>query len=65
LEFDIVCPNTHNKAVTFNQEEFEETLNPAPWYFIATRATPTGLLPRKKSPGFEAVRQEFELNSPL
>jgi hypothetical protein len=26
LEFDIVCPNNHNKAVTFNQKEFEETL---------------------------------------
>ena len=26
LEFDIVCPNNHNKAVTFSQEEFEETL---------------------------------------
>ena len=26
LEFDIVCPNSHNKAVTFSQEEFEETL---------------------------------------
>ena len=26
LEFDIVCPNNHNKAVIFRQEEFEETL---------------------------------------
>ena len=26
LEFDIVCPNNHNKAVTFSQEGFEETL---------------------------------------
>lgn len=26
LEFDIVCPNNHNKAVTFSQREFEETL---------------------------------------
>jgi hypothetical protein len=26
LEFDIVCPNNHNKAVTFSQKEFEEAL---------------------------------------
>jgi len=26
LEFDVVCPNNHNKAVTFTQEEFEDTL---------------------------------------
>lgn len=26
LEFDIVCPNNHNKAVKFSQEEFEEKL---------------------------------------
>ena len=26
LEFDIVCPNNHNQAVKFSQEEFEETL---------------------------------------
>ena len=26
LEFDVVCPNNHNKAVTFSQEEFEDTL---------------------------------------
>jgi hypothetical protein len=24
--FDVVCPNNHNKAVTFSQEEFEATL---------------------------------------
>ena len=26
LEFDVVCPNNHNKAVSFSQEEFEDTL---------------------------------------
>jgi hypothetical protein len=26
LEFDIVCPNNHNKAVTFSPKEFEEKL---------------------------------------
>ena len=26
LEFDVVCPNNHNKAVTFSQKEFEDTL---------------------------------------
>ena len=26
LDFDIVCPNNHNKAVTFSQDEFEDTL---------------------------------------
>lgn len=26
LEFDLVCPNTHNKAVKFSHEEFEEKL---------------------------------------
>ena len=26
LEFEIVCPNNHNKAVTFSQKEFEEML---------------------------------------
>ena len=26
LEFDVVCPNNHNKAVTFSKEEFEDTL---------------------------------------
>lgn len=26
LEFDLVCPNNHNKSVTFSQEEFEDTL---------------------------------------
>lgn len=25
-DFDVVCPNNHNKAVTFSQEEFEELL---------------------------------------
>ena len=26
LDFDVVCPNNHNKAVTFSKEEFEEKL---------------------------------------
>ena len=26
LEFDLVCPNNHNKAVKFSQKEFEDTL---------------------------------------
>lgn len=26
LEFDFVCPNNHNKAVTFSQKQFEEKL---------------------------------------
>lgn len=26
LEFEIVCPNNHNKRVTFGREEFEDTL---------------------------------------
>ena len=26
LEFDFVCPNNHNKAITFSKEEFEDTL---------------------------------------
>ena len=26
LEFDVVCPNNHNKSVRFSQEEFEDTL---------------------------------------
>lgn len=26
LEFDVVCPNNHNKAITFSKEEFEKTL---------------------------------------
>ena len=26
LDFDVVCPNNHNKAVTFSQKEFEDTL---------------------------------------
>jgi hypothetical protein len=26
VEFDVVCPNNHNKAVTFSQEETEDTL---------------------------------------
>jgi hypothetical protein len=26
LEFDVVCPNNHNKAVTFSKEQFEDTL---------------------------------------
>jgi hypothetical protein len=34
LQFDIVCPNTHNKAVTFSQEEFEETLESGALVFL-------------------------------
>jgi hypothetical protein len=26
LKFDVVCPNNHNKAIMFSQEEFEDTL---------------------------------------
>jgi hypothetical protein len=26
LEFDVVCPNNHNKAIRFSQAEFEDTL---------------------------------------
>ena len=26
LEFDVVCPNNHNKAITFTQQELEATL---------------------------------------
>jgi len=26
MDFEIVCPNNHNQTVTFNQEEFEDTL---------------------------------------
>lgn len=26
LEFDVVCPNNHNKSIKFSQEEFEDTL---------------------------------------
>ena len=26
LKFDVVCPNNHNKAITFSQDEFENTL---------------------------------------
>ena len=26
LEFDVVCPNNHNTAVTFTQKKFEDTL---------------------------------------
>jgi hypothetical protein len=26
LEFDVVCPNNHNKAVSFTQAKFEDTL---------------------------------------
>jgi DNA-directed RNA polymerase subunit M/transcription elongation factor TFIIS len=26
VEFDTVCPNNHNQAVTFSQKEFEEAL---------------------------------------
>ena len=26
IEFDIVCPNNHNQAVTYSQKEFEDVL---------------------------------------
>ncbi|HYO80992.1 MAG TPA: hypothetical protein VES20_06305 [Bryobacteraceae bacterium] len=26
LEFDVVCPNNHNKAVNFSEKQFEDTL---------------------------------------
>jgi hypothetical protein len=26
LEFDVVCPNNHNKAVSLSQDEFEDHL---------------------------------------
>lgn len=26
LDFDIVCPNNHNQAVSFTREEFEDKL---------------------------------------
>ena len=26
LDFEVVCPNNHNKTVTFNQDKFEEAL---------------------------------------
>lgn len=26
MEFDVVCPNNHNKAVSFSLREFEDTL---------------------------------------
>ena len=45
IDFEIVCPNTHNQTVAFTEEEFEETLKADDMVFhcntCETNLTPT------------------------
>jgi hypothetical protein len=56
LEFEIVCPNNHNKTITFNQEEFEQTLKSGALVFHCN-VCDTKWPPSKKE--IERFRKEF------
>ena len=56
LEFDIVCPNTHNKAVTFSQEEFEETLESGALVFLCNTCNTTWSLSQEE---IAKIRKQF------
>lgn len=60
LEFDIVCPNNHNKAVTFSQEEFEEKLKANALVFHCNTCDTDWSLSGQE---LAKIRKEFAKNS--
>lgn len=56
LEFDIVCPNNHNKAVTVSQKEFEETLKSGELVFHCNTCDTNWSLSREE---IAKVRKQF------
>ena len=60
LEFDIVCPNNHNQAITFTHEEFERELKAADLVFHCNTCD-TDWSPSKEE--IAKFRKEFAKNS--
>lgn len=60
MEFEIVCPNDHNQAVTFSQKEFEEALQSGALVFHCNTCD-TDWPPSREE--IDKLRKQFSKNS--
>jgi hypothetical protein len=60
MDFEIVCPNDHDQAVTFGQEEFEEVLKSGALVFHCNSCD-TNWPPSHED--ISKIRQQFAKNS--